>query len=641
MCVCVCACAAESVCSGCGCLSPCIRLLSRSGLLAFLGSFPPCPTSSLSGLELGALVEEGGMLQDPVQPQTLPEASLQLPLPSFSPFPPSLSFLSSLPPKAGVPGGGTCQSLAVPLRLPAQGAAPPGSQVFGSLETPPAPGEAVGLRTLQTLLQSHGDDLPLRKPCTATRGRGCPPQPQPTTMNTSAPPAVSPNITVLAPGKGPWQVAFIGITTGLLSLATVTGNLLVLISFKVNTELKTVNNYFLLSLACADLIIGTFSMNLYTTYLLMGHWALGTLACDLWLALDYVASNASVMNLLLISFDRYFSVTRPLSYRAKRTPRRAALMIGLAWLVSFILWAPAILFWQYLVGERTVLAGQCYIQFLSQPIITFGTAMAAFYLPVTVMCTLYWRIYRETENRARELAALQGSETPGKGGGSSSSSERSQRGTEGSPETPPGRCCRCCRAPRLLQAYSWKEEEEEDEGSMESLTSSEGEEPGSEVVIKMPMVDPEAQAPAKQPPRSSPNTVKRPTRKGRERAGKSQKPRGKEQLAKRKTFSLVKEKKAARTLSAILLAFIVTWTPYNIMVLVSTFCKNCVPETLWELGYWLCYVNSTINPMCYALCNKAFRDTFRLLLLCRWDKRRWRKIPKRPGSVHRTPSRQC
>lgn len=97
------------------------------------------------------------MLQDLVQPQTLPEASLQLPLPSFSPFPPSLSFLSSLPPKAGVPGGGTCQSLAVPLRLPAQGAAPPGSQVFGSLETPPAPGEAVGLRTLQTLLQSHGE----------------------------------------------------------------------------------------------------------------------------------------------------------------------------------------------------------------------------------------------------------------------------------------------------------------------------------------------------------------------------------------------------------------------------------------------------------------------------------------------------
>ncbi|XP_020823781.1 muscarinic acetylcholine receptor M1 [Phascolarctos cinereus] len=463
-------------------------------------------------------------------------------------------------------------------------------------------------------------------------------------MNVSVAPAVSPNITVLEPVKGPWQVAFIILTTGLLSLATVTGNLLVLISFKVNSELKTVNNYFLLSLACADLIIGVVSMNLYTTYLVMGRWALGTLACDLWLALDYVASNASVMNLLLISFDRYFSVTRPLSYRAKRTPRRAALMIGLAWLVSFVLWAPAILFWQYLVGKRTVKAGQCYIQFLSEPIITFGTAMAAFYLPVTVMCVLYWRIYRETETRARELAALQGSETPGKGvgGGSSSSSERSQPGPEGSPDVSARRCC-CCWGPRLLPSYSWKEEEEEeeDEGYLESLTSSEGEEAGFEVVIKMPMVGPEAQAPAKPPPRASPQTVKRPTKKTRERPGKEPKRKGKEQLSKRKTFSLVKEKKAARTLSAILLAFILTWTPYNIMVLVSTFCTDCVPETLWELGYWLCYVNSTINPMCYALCNKAFRDTFRLLLLCRWDKRRWRKIPKRPGSVHRTPSRQC
>jgi hypothetical protein len=38
------------------------------------------------------------------------------------------------------------------------------------------------------------------------------------------------------------------------------------------------------------------------------------------------------------------------------------------------------------------------------------------------------------------------------------------------------------------------------------------------------------------------------------------------------------DQKAAKTLSAILLAFIFTWTPYNINVVVNTFCNNCLDK---------------------------------------------------------------
>ncbi|XP_076856694.1 muscarinic acetylcholine receptor M3 [Brachyhypopomus gauderio] len=488
-------------------------------------------------------------------------------------------------------------------------------------------------------------------------------------------------------GHSVWQVIIIVLLTGSLSLITIIGNILVLLSFKVNNQLKTVNNYYLLSLAFADLIIGILSMNLYTTYIIMGKWALGNWACDLWLAIDYVASNASVMNLLVISFDRYFSVTRPLTYRAKRTTKRAMTMIGLAWSISFVLWAPAILFWQYFVGQRTVPPGECYIQFLSEPIITFCTAMAAFYLPVTIMTVLYWRIYKETQNRSKDLAGLKGSGNQCKEGNqeeaimmmsptgssrNSTSYEHNQPAHRESRRTRPdrfrfwalghrGQRARNTNDLEHSSSDSWNnndagvsidqsDEEEEEEGAEAKAIYSIMVKPSgvraawksqgnpSKVHHRKPegtcAERPSSQGMQKTPPQCLP--VPEGLKPLRSSSGSKSPPaplsfkdtalakrfasKAKMQANKRKKMSLVKEKKAAQTLSAILLAFIITWTPYNIMVLVNTFCDDCIPNTLWALGYWLCYVNSTVNPMCYALCNKTFRTTFRMILLCQWDR---------------------
>ncbi|XP_064195733.1 muscarinic acetylcholine receptor M5-like [Anguilla rostrata] len=477
-----------------------------------------------------------------------------------------------------------------------------------------------------------------------------------------------------------WEVISIATMSAIVSLITIIGNILVMLSFKVNSQLKTVNNYYLLSLAFADLIIGIFSMNLYTSYILMGYWALGSLACDLWLSLDYVASNASVMNLLVISFDRYFSITRPLTYRAKRTPRRAGFMIGLAWLVSLVLWAPPILCWQYFVGKRTVPLRQCQIQFFSEPVITFGTAIAAFYIPISIMIILYCRIYRETEKRTKDLVELQGHAPSAHLGptkpqkiiigscfsckrSSSTSCERKQTSWSSSN---PGMVSisttastqEWLRAEQMatFNSYVSLEDDErrsssgtlqagqmnpacEQDESHELASLNEGlyiashpkcglqkNKRGISYKFRLVPKDESPRPGRNREAKTMPSSCSSAESLGHPSTSSSSSrisgPILKSQNSKRKRMVLIKEKKAAQTLSAILLAFILTWTPYNIMVLVSTFCSDCVPLSLWHLGYWLCYVNSTVNPMCYALCNKTFRKTFRTLLLCQWKRRR-------------------
>uniref|UniRef100_A0A915KPM3 G-protein coupled receptors family 1 profile domain-containing protein n=1 Tax=Romanomermis culicivorax TaxID=13658 RepID=A0A915KPM3_ROMCU len=91
----------------------------------------------------------------------------------------------------------------------------------------------------------------------------------------------------------------------------------------------------------------------------------------------------------------------------------------------------------------------------------------------------------------------------------------------------------------------------------------------------------------------------------------------------RKKFKVERhqENKAAKTLSAILLAFIVTWAPYNIIVCWDAFRPNSVSGLWFTLSYYLCYINSTVNPICYALCNMSFRRAFYRILTGKWSKK--------------------
>lgn len=59
--------------------------------------------------------------------------------------------------------------------------------------------------------------------------------------------------------------------------------------------------------------IGAFCIPLYVPYVLTGRWTFGRGLCKLWLVVDYLLCASSVFNIVLISYDRFLSVTRAVS----------------------------------------------------------------------------------------------------------------------------------------------------------------------------------------------------------------------------------------------------------------------------------------------------------------------------------------
>lgn len=109
---------------------------------------------------------------------------------------------------------------------------------------------------------------------------------------------------------------------------------------------------------------------------------------------DYIASTASIFNLLTLSIDRYWSITSPLKYLGKRTKSRALIMIGVAWSIS-LLWLIPIIGWPYFFNNnvRYVPENKCNTEYNQNLPFKITTAGFNFYLPLIAMICINTKVY--------------------------------------------------------------------------------------------------------------------------------------------------------------------------------------------------------------------------------------------------------
>ena len=94
----------------------------------------------------------------------------------------------------------------------------------------------------------------------------------------------------------------------------VIGNSLVILAFATTRRLRSKTNYFVVSLAFADVLVGGLSLPIFTVAINKGQvWQRENPEINkLWTAIDMITSIASIVNLMCISVDRYICIQYPL-----------------------------------------------------------------------------------------------------------------------------------------------------------------------------------------------------------------------------------------------------------------------------------------------------------------------------------------
>ncbi|XP_018025412.1 5-hydroxytryptamine receptor 2A [Hyalella azteca] len=188
------------------------------------------------------------------------------------------------------------------------------------------------------------------------------------------------------------------VVLGVMILTTVIGNVFVIAAILLERNLQQVANFLIVSLAVADLMVACLVMPLGAVYEISREWVLGPELCDMWTSSDVLCCTASILHLVAIALDRYWAVTQVDYIQARRNGKRIGIMILLVWLTAVIVSMAPFFGWKdpnylFRVNEQK----KCLVsQDLGYQI--FAT-LATFYVPLTAILILYWRIFQTARKR--------------------------------------------------------------------------------------------------------------------------------------------------------------------------------------------------------------------------------------------------
>lgn len=378
-----------------------------------------------------------------------------------------------------------------------------------------------------------------------------------------------------------------------------------------------------------------------SSFQVMGYWYFGSTWCSFYLALDVLFCTSSIVHLCAISLDRYWSVTKAVSYNRKRTPRRIKTMISIVWLISIVISTPPLLMTHKedlgTYGENNTHTQECLLN--NQTWYILSSCLVSFFAPGVIMILVYCKIYRVAKQRASTVFVAKNvmerqpsqSETcfvgtsrvcqrkgcpqyeldsprpPARHSSSNvdSNSNTHRRGELDEIDLEERSCqgeiktslsfSSSLRFPRRGGGRMKTDEGKDAEGAANSLKPPPSVPPPSCASISWASSDHGSNhflLPSPVPVRSRHAS-----------------------LSKNKVAQM-REKRFTFVLAVVMGVFVLCWFPFFFTYSLHAVCReNCIiPDTLFNLFFWIGYCNSCLNPIIYTIFNRDFRRAFKKIL---------------------------
>lgn len=189
----------------------------------------------------------------------------------------------------------------------------------------------------------------------------------------------------------------------LLYLLILVGNTLILVAVVAEPSLHKPMYFFLINLSALDILFTTTTVPKMLSLLLLGDRLLSFPACFLQMYLFHSFSCSEAFILVVMAYDRYVAICRPLHYPVHMTPQTNTALAASAWITALLLPIPAVVQTSHMAFDNIAYIYHCFCDHLAvvqascsdtspQTLMGFCIAMVVSFLPLLLVLLSYVRI---------------------------------------------------------------------------------------------------------------------------------------------------------------------------------------------------------------------------------------------------------